>query len=114
MPPGPVVPTPASAASSAVAKAIEEARGLFQAGEVVKARERLRSVANGTGQGRHPDLLLELGRTYDPNYLDRLPKKDVTAEPSLAKALYEQAISLGSSTAAFDMLLLRRTVPDAR
>ena len=116
-PPAPA-PAPASAATAAAAsvaaKAIEEARALFQSGEVVKARERLRAATNSSGQGRHPDLLLELARTYDPNYLDRLAKKDVTAEPALAKALYEQAVSMGSSAAAFDMLLLRRTVPDAR
>lgn len=95
-------------------KALEEARALFQSGEVMKARTLLQTMTNATGQARNPDLLLELGRTYDPNYLDRLAKKDATPNPSLAKSLYEQAIALGSSQAAFDMLLLRRTVPDAR
>lgn len=95
-----------------VASAIEEARGLFQSGEVLKAREWLQSA--GSRNGRNPDLLLELARTYDPIYLDRLSKKDASANAGIARALYEQAASFGSSAAAFDLLQLRRAIPDAR
>ena len=87
---------------------------MFQSGEVLKARERLQAAGNDSGNARNPDLLLELGRTYDPNYVDRLVKKDATANSGLARALYEQAASFGSSTAAFDLLQLRRTIPEAR
>ena len=85
---------------------------MFQSGEIAKARERLQAA--GSGNSRNPDLLLELGRTYDPNYLDRLPKKDAAANAGLARALYEQAASFGSSAAAFDLLQLRRSTPEAR
>ena len=93
---------------------MEEARGLFQAGDVLKARERLQTAGTSSTNARNPDLLLELARTYDPNYLDRLPKKDATANAALARALYEQAAQFGSSAAAFDLLQLRRTTPEAR
>ena len=103
-----------AAAASAIAKAVEESRGLFQAGDVIKARERLQAAGSAGANARNPDLLLELARTYDPVYLDRLAKKDATANPALAKALYEQAAQAGSSAAAFDLLQLRRTTPEAR
>ena len=101
-------------AASGIAKVVEEARSLFQSGEIIKARERLQAAGSGSGNARNPDLLLELARTYDPNYLDRLPKKDAIANPGLARALYEQAASFGSSAAAFDLLQLRRSTPESR
>lgn len=105
---------PSTGAASALAKTIDEARGLFQSGEVIKARERLQAAGTASGNARNPDILLELARTYDPVYLDRLAKKDATANPGLARALYEQAASFGSSAAAFDLLQLRRALPEAR
>ena len=85
---------------------------MVEAGEIVKAREKLQSA--GQGNARNPDILVELGRTYDPNHIDRLPKRDAAANPALARALYEQAASFGSSAAAFDLLQLRRSHPDLR
>lgn len=87
---------------------------MFQSGDVLKARERLQAAGTSGGNARNPDLLLELARTYDPVYLDRLAKKDATANAALARALYEQAAQFGSSAAAFDLLQLRRTTPEAR
>jgi hypothetical protein len=74
----------------------------------------LQTAGTSSGNARNPDLLLELARTYDPVYLDRLAKKDATANAALARALYEQAAQFGSSAAAFDLLQLRRTTPEAR
>ena len=110
----PPAAAPSGAATGSIAKTVEEARALFQSGEVLKARERLQSAGGSNGNARNPDLLLELARTYDPAYLDRLTKKDGNANAALARALYEQAAQFGSSAAAFDLLQLRRLSPEAR
>lgn len=80
----------------------------------MKARERLQTAGSTSGNARNPELLLELARTYDPSYIDRLSKKDAQPNPALARALYEQAAQFGSSAAAFDLLQLRRVAPETR
>ncbi len=82
---------------------LAEGRALFQTGEVLAAREKY--VAALTAP--LPDVLLELARTYDPNYLDRLPKSDADADVDRARALYEQAAALGAPGAQEDLQRLQ-------
>ena len=82
---------------------LEEGRLLFKSGEVLAARERYVAALSAP----LPDVLLELARTYDPNYLDRLPKSDADADLERARALYEQASSLGSKLAEQDLSRLQ-------
>lgn len=82
---------------------LEEGRSLFRAGEVLAARERYVAALNAP----LPEVLLELARTYDPNYLDRLPKSDADADLDRARALYEQAVTLGSKPAEADLARLQ-------
>ena len=80
---------------------------LFKSGEVLAARERYVAALSAP----LPDVLLELARTYDPNYLDRLPKSDADADLERARALYEQATSLGSKLAEQDLARLQGSGP---
>jgi hypothetical protein len=75
---------------------------LFRGGEVLAARERYVAALNAP----LPEVLLELGRTYDPNYLDRLPRSDADADIERARALYEQVSTLGSKAAEVDLARL--------
>ncbi len=111
--PAPKAPPSASSAQQARRPPIsgpqllEEGRMLFKSGEVLAARERYVAALSTP----LPDVLLELARTYDPNYLDRLPKTDADAdlERARARALYEQATSLGSKLAEQDLARLQGT-----
>jgi hypothetical protein len=82
---------------------LEEGRVLFKTGEVLAARERYVAALSAP----LPDVLLELARTYDPNYLNRLPKSDADADIERARALYEQAGTLGSRPAEEDLARLQ-------
>ncbi len=97
--------TPPAARRPAVngAQLLEEGRSLFRAGEVLAARERYVAALSAP----LPEVLLELARTYDPNYLDRLPKSDADADIDRARALYEQAVTLGSRAAEADLARLQ-------
>lgn len=76
---------------------------LFRNGEVLAARERFVAALSAP----LPDVLHELARTYDPAYLERLPKADAEADVDRARALYEQATALGSKSAEADLTRLR-------
>jgi hypothetical protein len=89
------------------AQLLEEGRMLFRNGEVLAARERYVAALSAP----LPEVLLELARTYDPNYLDRLPKADADADIDRARALYEQAATLGSKAAETDLTRLQGTPP---
>ena len=89
------------------AQLLEEGRMLFRTGEVLAARERYVAALNAP----LPDVLLELARTYDSNYLDRLPKTDADADAGRARALYEQASTLGSKAAELDLARLQGGTP---
>jgi hypothetical protein len=106
-PPPAVSPPPAEAPPKASSgngeRLLQDGRDLFQKGEVLAAREKF--VAALTAP--LPDVLLELARTYDPNYLDKLPKTDADADVERARALYEQAVALGSTAAQADLQRLQ-------
>ena len=78
---------------------MDEARKLFRSGDVTKARVRF-NMAVSAPLGL---VLLELGRTFDPNYLSRLPKADAEANIAQARTLYEQASKLGATEAKQEM-----------
>lgn len=89
------------------AQLLDEGRLLFRAGEVLAARERYVAALSAP----LPEVLLELGRTYDPNYLDRLPRSDADADLERARALYEQSVALGSKAAEADLARLQGGAP---
>jgi hypothetical protein len=78
---------------------IEHGRALFRTGKVLSARERfLSAVAD------QPALvLLELARTFDPHYLEKITTADGRPEPHRARSLYEEAMRRGSKAAADDL-----------
>jgi hypothetical protein len=78
---------------------LEEGRALFKQGEVNQARLRFNSAISAP-LGL---VLLEVARTYDPNYLARLPKSDAAADLRQARKLYEQASKLGAQEAKQDL-----------
>jgi len=78
---------------------LQEGRALFQQGKVLAAREKF----VGALTAPLPDVLLALARSYDPNYLDTLPNPDADADVDRARALYEQAVALGSTAAEEDL-----------
>lgn len=80
---------------------------LFRSGEVLAARERYVAALSAP----LPEVLLELARTYDPNYLGRLPRTDAEADIERARALYEQAATLGSKAAEADLARLPGSAP---
>lgn len=84
------------------ARMMEQARARIAAGDVVRAREWLMSAMNGS----RPEALHELGRTFDPNYLGRIKEPNAEAEPSRARALYEEAVKLGAKGAGDDLAQL--------
>lgn len=76
-----------------------DARLLFRSGQVRKAREVLLTLPPGP----KGETLLELARTYDPFYLDMVPKPDAAPDPARARTLYEEAAKLGSASAEADL-----------
>lgn len=78
---------------------IEHGRALFRTGKVLSARERfLSAVAD------HPAIvLLELARTFDPHYLEKIAAADGRPEPHRARSLYEEAMRRGSKAAADEL-----------
>lgn len=84
---------------SLTARIMDQARQRIAAGDVIRAREWLLSALNGA----RPEVLHELARTFDPNFLGRIAQPNAVAEPARARALYEEAIRLGAKGAAEDL-----------
>ena len=95
-------PPPAAERKPSGSQLLEEGRSLFRSGEVLAARERYVAALNAP----LPEVLLELARTYDPNYLAKLAKADADADVERARALYEQSMTLGSQAAQADLARL--------
>lgn len=106
----PKAPAPFPERKPSGSQLLEEGRNLFRSGEVLAARERYVAALNAP----LPEVLLELARTYDPNYLDKLPKSDADADVERARALYEQSMALGSTLAEADMARLKASSGKAR
>ena len=97
------MPAPKQRATTATQQLIDQGRVLFHAGEVLRARQIFSSALTG----RLPDVLHELARTYDPHYLQQLPKSDAKPNPSMARAIYQHAVMVGSAEAGADLARLR-------
>ena len=106
----PVVVLNEKAETKGAAQTLQTARDLVRRGQIVKARELLL-----TAVAEQPsEVLLELGRTFDPYYLGPITSADSQAEPSRAQSLYDEAQKLGSVVAARDLERLRRNYPNLR
>jgi hypothetical protein len=75
---------------------------MFMRGQVSKARAALLALVPGP----RAEALLELARTFDPHYVALTSQPDAGADVKRARALYEEAVRLGSSAAKVDLLLL--------
>ena len=78
-------------------------------GQILRAREQLLTALGAAP----PEVLLELGRSFDPYYLAIPASVDGKPEPTRARTLYEEAIRHGSKTAAQDLERLNRTTNGA-
>lgn len=84
-------------------KLVEQGRALFRTGQVTKARERFMAALVELAPGRVPQVLPDLARTYDPYYLQQVPKADVKPNPAMALAIYQRAALAGSKSNAADI-----------
>lgn len=89
-------------------KLVEQGRALFRAGQIVKAREKFMAALVELAPGRVPQVLPDLARTYDPYYLQQVPKADVKPNPAMALAIYQRASLSGSSAWEADIQRLER------
>lgn len=104
---GPGTGLPAiNGSGSLTSRIMEQARQRIAAGDVIRAREWLLSALNGA----RPEVLHELARTFDPNFLGRITQPNAVAEPVRARALYEEAIRLGAKGATDDLNSLLKTM----
>lgn len=85
---------------------MDQARQRIAAGDVIRAREWLLSALNGA----RPEVLHELARTFDPNFLNRISQPNAVPEPARARALYEEAVRLGAKGAAEDLTQLLKSI----
>lgn len=92
--------------ASLTQRIMDQARQRIAAGDVVRAREWLLSAINGA----RPEVLHELGRTFDPNYLNRIAQPNAVPEPARARALYEEAARLGAKGASEDLAQLLKSI----
>ena len=87
---------------------------MFESGEVLRARGRLQSALGASINQPNPELLYELARTYDPNYVGKLQKADARGNADIALTFYERAATLGSAAAKTDLEQLRKLPPENR
>lgn len=100
----PPQPAPAPAPAPAFARQISapelavlvgRARDLLSSGDIVSARLLLERAA----EARDAGAALLLAQTYDPDVLGTSDVRNITPEPSTARAWYEKAAKLGSAEA---------------
>ncbi len=83
---------------------------MLDAGRVLQAREHL--LANISLAPS--EILHELGKTFDPFYLTKLPTSDVIASPKQAVSLYREALKYGANGASQDLERLLKSRPNLR
>lgn len=96
-----------NSSGSLTQRIMEQARQRIAVGDVIRAREWLLSAMNSA----RPEVLHELARTFDPNFLSRISQANAVAEPARARALYEEAVRLGAKGASDDLNALLKAAP---
>lgn len=96
-----------NSSGSLTQRIMEQARQRIAVGDVIRARDWLLSAMNSS----RPEVLHELGRTFDPNFLSRIPQANAVPEPARARALYEEAVRLGAKGASEDLNALLKSTP---
>jgi hypothetical protein len=87
-------------------RALADGLRALLAGDTLKAR----SLFTAAFDGERPNALVELARTYDPNYLNRLASTNARADVAIARQHYQRAVQLGSSEARSDLQRLEALI----